>query len=321
MSKVKRFVNCLIVLAALAFVPASARAWGCMGHQVVAMLAYDQLNPDAMQQAKSLLADLSAYSKLHHFCSQPSLPAFGAVSTWADDIRDVRPETAPWHFIDIPLSASPSQYASFCDLQKGCVTSEIAKMVDTLQSAGANPAQKTEALIFLIHFVGDVHQPLHDETNNDRGANCMGVGYFGQQPVEGKGESYKPNLHGVWDTEMVERTERSHQTATAWVHYIEAKYQQQIRQWAAAPPDVMAWAAEAHAEALSIGYRRLHVPVPIEQPVPVSVCSDDNNVGHRLAALHEQVDLQYFNDASPVIEAQLTKAGTRLAALLNRIWP
>jgi hypothetical protein len=309
------------VVTVLLFMPASAFGWGCMGHQVIAMLAYQELNPKAKSMADSLLADLSAYSGLHHFCSQPQLPAFGIVSTWADDIRDIRPETAPWHFIDIPLSAQPSQYNSFCDSQKGCVTSAIAQAVSILRGLQATPRQRTEALIFLIHFVGDIHQPLHAETNNDRGGNCFPVQYFKEQPVEGKAENFKPNLHGVWDTEIVELLVGSHGGPASFVRYIQQKYHAQAVRWQEEAPNYMRWAAESHQAALSVAYGYLPAQVVIEQPVSVTLCSDDNHVSHRLAVLHEGIGSSYTSHVSPVIETQLARAGTRLAALLNHIWP
>lgn len=312
-----RFFGYVFVLLSLPL--SSAWGWGCLGHQAVAMLAYGQLHPNALRQVKAALADLSAYSDLHHYCNDSGLPPFGAVATWADDIRDVRPETAPWHFIDIPLSALAADYPSFCDRGTGCVVTAIQHAVATLRNTGSAPKERTEQLIFLIHFVGDIHQPLHDETNNDRGGNCLPLTYFSQHPVEGKNESFKPNLHGIWDTELVQALIHSRGGPTAFVQYLQEQYRNEMSVGTA--PNYMRWVAEAHAAAGSIAYARLPVRVPIEQPVPIEQCSDDNHVSQRLAALGEQVGPKYSAQVSPTIELQLARAGFRLAALLNHIWP
>jgi hypothetical protein len=125
---------------------------------------------------------------------------FADLSSWADDERDVRPDTADWHFIDIPLGASRSDESSACP-STGCVTTAIQQQLDILRNSTGTAQDQSSALMFVIHFVGDVHQPLHDTTNNDRGGNCVPVKYFNTGPtlMDASKGSYKPNLHGVWD--------------------------------------------------------------------------------------------------------------------------
>lgn len=309
----------LLVLLGILGTP-SAWGWGCTGHQVVAQLAYGELNAHARAESDRLLTDLSAYADLAHFCPPPALSNFGIVSTWADDLRAVRPETAPWHYIDIPLSAPAQQYPAYCDPKTGCVVSAIRSEVATLRSQPLDSAKATDVLILLIHFVGDIHQPLHDETNNDRGGNCLPVTVFGHTPIEGPNEAYPQNLHAVWDTQLVNELVRIHGGAHSLVAYLRAKYRGQARRWTS-NMDYMQWAAEGHKKAFVIGYGRLPHSVPIEQPIPIGLCSDDNHVSRRLAALRESIDQSYVNTVAGTVEEQLAAAGFRLAAILNSIWP
>src|SRR5271156_4432881 len=105
MSRVTRLL--LITLAGFAFVP-SAKAWGCKGHQIIALIAEARLNPDARAMALKILAASPISSTLPRYCKPASLDPFADASTWADDERTVRPDTAPWHFIDIPRGARKS---------------------------------------------------------------------------------------------------------------------------------------------------------------------------------------------------------------------
>ena len=85
------------------------------------------------------------------------------------------------------------------------MTRAITDQLAILRSADADPQKRADALRFLIHFVGDLHQPLHATTNNDQGGNCVPVAFFDTLPQlrNPQTESYAPNLHGVWDTNIL----------------------------------------------------------------------------------------------------------------------
>src|SRR5262249_20340476 len=141
--------------------------WGCEGHQTVALLAKKHLQPAALKKVDDLLGTKPIDPKLPRFCGQTS-DVMADVATWADDIRGKRPETAGWHFADIPLSASDNDPSKFCP-SSGCVVTAVQNSLGILRSGGSNIREQAEALMFLIHFVGDAHQPLHAATNGDRG--------------------------------------------------------------------------------------------------------------------------------------------------------
>jgi hypothetical protein len=114
------------------------------------------------------------------------------VATWADEIRPKRLYTAPYHFVDIPLAIT--SYDSARDCKGGrCVVHAIAAYRATLADTTQPRVKRIEALKFLIHFVGDIHQPLHDADNHDRGGNQVSVHLGG----------HATNLHSAWDSGLL----------------------------------------------------------------------------------------------------------------------
>jgi hypothetical protein len=263
------------------------------------------------------LKHLPPQANVSHYCPGDPNP-FVAVSTWADDIRVQRPETGPWHFIDLPLGTTTVD-PKYCPPPNGCVITAIQRQAQILRNPNAPPEARSLALLFLIHLLGDIHQPLHDTTNNDRGANCLPIAFFGKQPQEGVNESFTPNLHGVWDTGLVERAMAGRSVAD-FAAYLDLKYPAAIRAWAGQPPNIFNWVLESHKLAASTSYGKLSVQVPVEEPTPITFCSDDNHVGRRLLALHASIDQPYAEATQPTLEIQLVRAGIRLAGILNRTW-
>jgi len=295
--------------------------WGCEGHRTVALVALSQLTPGAREVAATLLQGEPSDPSLHRFCGSSDLPPFAALSTWADDIREKRKETAPWHFIDVPLGATRDHMYDSCSAATGCVTSALRGQLDVLRSDSSGQVQKSEALMFVIHFVGDLHQPLHAATNNDRGGNCVPVTFFDQEAKESpSGENFRPNLHGVWDTDLVEKVDKEHDPAK-FANRLNEEFRTQMNSWKEEAVNLDDWVWESHLLAKSVTYGDLPEKIAVEAPQPVESCADDDHVAKRLYQLHEKVDERYLQDASPVIRRQLARAGTRLAMLLNQIWP
>ncbi|HKE12631.1 MAG TPA: S1/P1 nuclease, partial [Myxococcota bacterium] len=186
---------------------------------------------------------------------------------------------------------------------------------------GARPAQRAEALRFVIHFLGDVHQPLHCATNNDRGGNCVPVEFFGRESRRRpRSQEYAPNLHSLWDSSILRRTLRRRRVAS-FANALDQRFHTQMEQWLQADFAPDAWAWESFELARSEAYGRLPIPIPLEEPGPVASCRDANQVGERMAALREAVGEPYRAAAAAVIDEQLAKAGARLALVLNQLWP
>ncbi len=310
-----------MAIAALVAVP-SAWGWGCKGHEIVALIAEAHLTPRARAMAFKILAAGPVSATLSRYCKEPDLDAFVDSSTWADDERTVLPDTAPWHFIDIPRGASESNIAKYCPSATGCVISALNDQLAILRDANATAQARAGALRYIIHFVGDIHQPLHDTTNNDRGGNCVPVAFFDRAPHETNptDENYNPNLHEVWDVEIIERFMNG-QTPQQAADELEAMFHAQLPAWKSQPANFQSWAWESHHLAESTTYGRLPVKIAIETPRPVESCADDDHISTRMLHLNENLGSEYQDASAPVVREQLAKAGIRLAALLNSIWP
>ena len=111
-----------------------------------------------------------------------------------DQIRRDRAATGPWHYVDIPIDKPHLDMARDCP--KGdCVIAKIEEFQKVVVDPAATPVQRKEALMFLVHFVGDMHQPLHCSDNKDKGGNDVKLDFFGRPS----------NLHSVWDSGLLGR--------------------------------------------------------------------------------------------------------------------
>jgi S1/P1 Nuclease len=311
-----------ILFFVLVSLPAPVRAWGCEGHQVIALLAEKHLNPHALAMAKKILADGPIDPALSRYCQPRATDALADASTWPDDIRGLRPETAPWHYVDIPLGTTRRDVEKFCDPKESCVTRAITEQLAILRSAESDPRKRADALRFLIHFVGDVHQPLHAITDNDQGGNCVPVAFFDALPQlrNPQTESYAPNLHGIWDTNILGRAAAG-KTADEVAAELDESFREKIVRWQRGAANVDVWALESYRLAEKEAYGKLPVHIPAEAPQPVMTCADDNHISARMLTLDERLTDPYQDMAAPIVRERLAQAGARLAMLLNGLWP
>jgi hypothetical protein len=272
--------------------------------------------------AKKILADGPIDPALSRYCQPRANDALADASTWPDDIRSIRPEASPWHYVDIPLGTKHPSVDKYCDPKEGCVTRAITDQLAILRSADADPQKRADALRFVIHFVGDVHQPLHATTNNDQGGNCVPVAFFDIQPKlrNPQTESYAPNLHGVWDTNILERATKG-KTVDEVAAELDASFRKKIAGWQKGTANIDGWAWESYQLAMKKVYGKLPVAVPVEEPQLVKSCADDNHVSTRMLQLNERLEEPYQQMAIPIVRERLAQAGARLAMLLNQLWP
>lgn len=289
---------------------------------MVALIAEKHLNAHARAMVAEILNANPIGPDLPRFCGDSGLDAFADSSTWADDERSIRPDTAGWHFFDIPRGAPNGDIAQYCPPSSGCVTSAIANQLTVLRNPGASVPARADALRYIIHFIGDLHQPLHATTNDDRGGNCVPVAFFGYTPEETNPvkEDYRPNLHGIWDTDIIEHFAQG-RTAQQIADELESKFKAQILSWESEPLDLVSWAWESHQVAEDTVYGDLPVKVAVETPRPVNTCAEDEHISTRMLKLHEQLGDDYQKASKVVIQERLTRAGARLAAVLNTLWP
>ncbi len=304
--------------------PPPVWAWGCEGHEAIALVAEKHLNPRALAAVNKILAESPIDPALSRFCQLKGLDAMANSSTWADDYRRT-PEgksSAPWHFIDIPRDAAHGDISRYCPAGGGCITSALSAQIKILQDPTAAPAERAKALRWVLHLAGEMQQPLHCTNNNDEGGHCFPVDFFGERPTTkdpAQGE-YSPNLHGLWDYGIIQR-EIGHQPVADFAAALNRKYRSEIAAWQNRPIVIDDWAWESHQIAEQTAYGLLPRRVAVETLAPGGTCVDDNHVAARMLELHENLDATYESAAYPVIEQQLAKGGARLAAVLNHIWP
>ena len=263
---------------------------------------------------------------LKHFCDAVPPDIIADVATWADDVRDVEPGTASQHFIDFPraLGANINDPASFCP-GGGCVVDAIVTRFRQLTSS-TDPVERANALRFLIHFVADVHQPLHAVTNGDRGGTCLHVRYFRQPSVEDAKGNFRPNLHSIWDGETIRRLMRSRGLANAQELASFIAGQDLPASVAPIVPTserVNSWARRSNALARRVGYGALPVNPPLESASAWALksCAENDHVGRRMADLNERIGASYERQSIPVIMSQLRLAAERLAGVLQAAFP
>jgi hypothetical protein len=237
-----------------------AWAWGNEGHRIIADIAWDHLNDTTLKNLRPFLGNNDLAS----------------ISTWADDIRSGRPETGPWHYVDISPSSTGYQPQDCPD--DDCVVARINMFARILGDPQQPFAARSEALKFLVHFVGDLSQPMHAMADA-RGGNDIPVSVFGSTQC---GE-YPCNLHSVWDSALIEHTGLlEHRYARALEERITADHLE------AGPADPVAWANQS----LQLAKQAWVQP-------------------------QAEIEEAYYLRERPVVDRQLALAGLRLAAMLN----
>ncbi len=242
-----------------------AYGWGPEGHNLVARLAAAHLTPQAAAKVKEILgADTSMAS----------------ISSWADQIRRSRAETGPWHYIDIPIDKPHLDMARDCP--KGdCVLTKIKEFEKVVVDPAAAPEKRKEALMYIVHFVGDMHQPLHCSDNGDKGGNDVKTEFAGRNG----------NLHSVWDSGLLGRIGDENAMFAMLSKDLTDKRAKKLGKGT-----VEEWAEQSHKAGQKVVYGKLP---KVAKGTP------------------EKLDATYEKAADPVVKEQLEKGGARLAATLN----
>ena len=314
----KEILMCAGVLTTCFFAPAAAWAWGCKGHQTVALIAEKHLTPEARQLIEKLLAENPIDPKLKRGCGNATPDLLIDASTWPDDVRNDR-RNGHWHYIDIPRGKQKGSLEKDCGAD-GCVTRAIEEQRAVLKDKSADSLKRAEAIRYLVHFVGDLHQPLHVINNGDNGGNCVPVKYLHHEPKlnpqHPEREDYSPSLHQIWDTEIVER-DMEVSNPHRYADDLDEKFRTQSASWEAAGIHVDNWAWEVHDRAETEVYDAFPVKIGIESDVRPKGCSDNNHIGRRMFEKHLAVDGAYQDRAAKVVELGIAEAGVRLAMILN----
>jgi S1/P1 Nuclease len=245
-----------------------ASAWGPEGHRIIGELAEELLSPSARARVAATLGPGKTLA---------------SVSNWADDIRQERPETAPWHYIDIPIGSPRLNMARDC-AKRDCVIAKIEDFEHILQAGSGTLESRREALMFLTHFVEDLHQPLHCSDNHDRGGNDVAVEFLGMPT----------NLHSLWDSGLLGNMGPEDRLLQSISSGLTPGTIGKLSRG-----DVKDWAEESHHIAQTVVYGRLPRDRFVSKGSPL------------------KLDEGYERAADPVIRLQLQRAAARLAKLLN----
>jgi hypothetical protein len=294
-STIIRTLSAVVCIASAALASAPAFAWGDEGHEVIGLIADAYLEPAVRGRVQALLAgddtELTAKDIAHE-------------ATWADRYRDSDRNTTKihynqtrnWHFVDLELDgvdvsgacfgrpALPAGTGASAGPADDCVIDKIDEFIAELESPATGERERRLALEYLLHFVGDLHQPLHAGDDHDRGGNGKTVTAPGIVPG---------SLHHYWDTEFVARL-GANETEIAQRLLTKITAAQRAK-WSIGTP--ITWAMESFSVAKSHAYGQLPAPSTAD---------------------HYELSAAYVADATTVTAEQLSKAGVRLAHVLNQ---
>lgn len=306
-------------------------AWGDRGHRIVARIAAHFLDADTKLRVRELLATDSC----GHF--EALAEQFACVASWADPpIKDQRPYTANWHFVDVPLRSTKDQPTSFTtvplSLSDHCVMDPergdcAVLALQRLQAVMSNPAEasinRLEALKFIVHIVGDLHQPMHCVTHQMSTSDHLGDLGGNFKAVQWLGANLNPrwqsqwNLHAVWDEAIidkrVEELENEEKYLASLVNRASALPKQDFTSLKYGTAlnwnNVQSWVGEGYGLAATVAYPNLP---PYDATYKYRTKSGAERLGgYRLAE-------DYYTKAAPIVDEQLMRGGVRLAGYLER---
>lgn len=275
-------VRVLVVLGAVVFSNQwTVQAWGPQGHRLVARLAAGQLTPAAAQHVTWLLGTQT----------------LADVASWADRHVAEQVQTSWWHYLNIPPDAAGYDRDRDCPRQPGatpgsrsdtwrdCIVDRILYFEQRLADPSLDRADRAIALKYVVHFIGDLHQPFH-ALGVGRGGNDVPVSIFGNADCGRDPARPSPcNMHVLWDERLIARKNLDD---TAYLSALTTLAG--ARGWASAPPGTPAtWAEESWA----LGKKALVAP-------------------------NTNIDDAYYAAQIGVVDERLALGGMRLAAVLNR---
>lgn len=318
----RTFLGLTTLLAALSFTQ-TARAWNATGHMMVAKEAWDEMTPAERQKATAILKNLPHFdyvvSHMPKDYSDPDAYAFMEAATWPDNIRsNDHPDHAEhhptWHYIDYPVNPDNVPGAEMPNetwdgkSDPENILQALQKETKELSDPDTAPDRRAIALCWVIHLVGDIHQPLHATSlfsksypTGDKGGNSFLV----------KGPFGNTGLHSLWDNMLgVSRNPDAIDKQLAPLEK-DPKYSREAMKDQIAKTDPKDWAKESYDLALSVVYQNAHLE------------------GASKELLHEDMkkaDLPplpvgYVEKGVALAQRRIMLAGHRLADLLAKTLP
>lgn len=261
-------------------------AWGENGHRIVGEIASHRLHRKARHKLEDILGSES----------------LARASTWSDEVRSDQKyskHTPPWHFVEV---ADGKTYESVTHPAEGDSYTALLNMEAILADKNATRDQQREAVRFIVHLVGDIHQPLHVGNGTDRGANWCTVTYM----------SKATNLHALWDTDLIDAIKLSFTEYTRFLEDSLTKENEKL--WSSG--NYLDWIAESQ------NLRDALYPKVIVNGAEVAgrpYCKDPKQ-GVVDPTLIPKLSYDYAYQNRPILDQRLTQAGVRLAYVLNEIF-
>lgn len=279
-----------IALLSLAGLIALAGGWGRKAHSVIAEIAWRELTPAARESVAAIMGT----------------DTIQETAAWADGVRgqnDEFPWTAPYHYANLPADATVYHHPSDRPPQ-GNVIDGVTDFARRITDASLTPLERKQALMFVVHFVGDLHQPLHGGNADDRGGNQIQIQWLDRGPR---------NLHSIWDSGIIDALD-----PTPWPVMADRLYPD------IAQADRLAWtlsdpssAAEITGDALpaAVGRWVIESRRLANRYAYASAGFNDN----RPFATGTPLGQDYALACAPIVELRLRQAGVRLGHLLNAL--
>ncbi|HTT62049.1 MAG TPA: S1/P1 nuclease [Bryobacteraceae bacterium] len=295
----------IVILLLLA--PGQAWCWGDEGHKTVARIAAAHLTERARQAVAELLRRDATFAAPPG-ATDSVTEAMARAAIWPDHIPGGKGATAPWHYIDIGLFEGPSHLDERCP-EGNCIVAKMRQYLVSLKEHRADGAwPESKELAFLMHFAGDIHQPLHCATDADAGGNCVTVAGF--EPIH--------NLHAVWDITLVNKLIA--RDGPGMIAGMESRFRGKMRHWQDYG-SIEKIAAESFdlAKSQVYGKARPRLPV-IPKFIEVQPRNCATEAPESLRAVKVDGPRSYGAKSVDVVRMQLYKGGVRLAAMLNAIY-
>ncbi len=240
-------------------------SWGVIGHRAIGKIAENHLTGNAKKAVKNILGN----------------ERLAMVSTYADEIRPY-PQfayTAPWHYVNLPSGLSFQAFSTQVkSMDKPNIYKALLNCISDLKDASKTKEEHVFALKFLVHLVGDLHQPMHTGHSEDAGGNAVKVKLMRKET----------NLHGLWDSGLIDYTGMSYQELAADCDVLDKK---EAKNWN--QDDIIKWAYESYQISEQL---------------------------YAEAAQNTDFDYSYYPNHAEIVKKRIGEAGMHLAAILNEIY-
>lgn len=294
----KKFFKALSCLLLLLIPYNSTYAWGDKGHQLIAEVAQKMLSPNALSALDSLRKqvkedkDMEFFKtgQIDHYFKDENISDFflnanlnlSLMAYWPDAWKFIERETSSWHYIesecsDITRDVRKDDIKKYAESHT-CHINQLPKQIEILKDTSQSATKRLKALFFVVHLVGDLHQPLHCGSDKDFGGNKKRVNFFG----------IRTNLHILWDVYLLPREKK----------YLDVLVDDVTRMcrdrhdWLGL--DITDWCLESY----NVAKTEIYPEYPIGKPVAY-------------------YGRKYQDQMYPIVQEQLAKASARLAHILN----